>query len=332
MQKKIYKFAKVFIIVAMLIWMAVTSFGSFYTVSNLSSILMSAALLGIMACGMMFPLLVSGPDLSVSGGMAVGGMVAVKYITSHGGTPASFAAGLFLALLVGALIGAVMGAAIHYFNLPSFIVTLAMQYVLYGVAQIGLKSKIVCSSPDMFCKLGNGRLFGFPIPVYVFLAFVVLTVFLMHRTVFGRKSFMFGGNRKASVLCGIKGAPVAILVFAYSGMAAALAGVIMAAMNQQASATAGTGYDTNVLLACVLGGGSMGEGIGSAGGAVYGAIFVALLNNCLRIASVPSLYQEMIVGVLIIAAMAFENYFKAKASGMHWSRKKRKVEDTRDFA
>lgn len=332
MQKKLYGYAKVFIIVAMLIWMAVTSFGSFYSVSNFSSILMSASLLGIMACGMMFPLLVYGPDLSVSGGMAVGGMVAVWYITTHGSTVSSFFIGLFLALVTGALIGAVMGAAIHYFRLPSFIVTLAMQYVLYGVAQIGLKSKVVCSAPDIFCKLGNGRLFGFPIPVYIFFVFAALTVFLMHGTVFGRRSFMFGGNKKASVLCGIKGAPVGIMVFAYSGMAAALSGVIMAAMNQQASATAGAGYDTNVLLACVLGGGSMGEGIGSAGGAIYGALFVALLNNCLRIASIPSLYQEMIVGVLIIAAMAFENYFKAKASGMHWSRKKRKIEDTRDFA
>ena len=86
MQKKIYGYAKVFIIIAMLVLMAVTSFQSFYTISNFSSILMSAALLGIMACGMMFPLLVSGPDLSISGGMAVGGMIAVRYIVAHGGT------------------------------------------------------------------------------------------------------------------------------------------------------------------------------------------------------------------------------------------------------
>lgn len=332
MQKKIYGYAKVFIIIAMLVLMAVTSFQSFYTISNFSSILMSAALLGIMACGMMFPLLVSGPDLSISGGMAVGGMIAVRYIVAHGGTVSSFWIGLLLAMVTGGLTGAVMGAAIHYFRLPSFIVTLAMQYILFGIAQIGLASKVVCSSPDIFCALGNGRFLGFPIPVYVFLAFTAVSFFLMHQTVFGRKSYMFGGNRKASVLCGIKGAPVEILVFAFSGAAAALSGVILAAMNQQASATAGAGYDTDVLLACVLGGGSMGEEIGSIGGAVYGAIFVALLNNCLRIAGIPSLYQEMIVGVLIIAAMAFENYFKAKASGMHWSRKKKKVEDTRDFA
>lgn len=332
MQKKIYSYAKVFIIIAMLVLMAITSFGSFYTLSNFSSILMSAALLGIMACGMMFPLLVSGPDLSISGGMAVGGMIAVQYIVANGGTVESFWIGLLLAMLVGGLLGAIMGAAIHYFKLPSFIVTLAMQYILFGVAQIGLGSQVVCSEPELFRQLGNGRLWGFPIPVYVFLGFIAVSFFLMHKTVFGRKSYMFGGNRKASELCGIKGAPVEILVFAISGIAAALAGVILAAMNQKASATAGTGYDTDVLLACVLGGGSMGMGIGSIGGAVYGAIFVSLLNNCLRIAAVPSLYQEMIVGVLIIAAMAFENYFKAKASGMHWSRKKKVVEDTRDFA
>lgn len=331
MQKKIYSYAKVFIIIAMLVLMAITSFGSFYTVSNFSSILMSASLLGIMACGMMFPLLASGPDLSISGGMAVGGMIAVKYIAGHGGTAESFWIGLILAMLAGGLIGAAMGALIHYFKLPSFIVTLAMQYVLYGIAQIGLQSKVVCSSPDIFCSLGNGRLFGFPIPVYVFLGIALITFFLMHKTVFGRKCFMFGGNKKATGICGIQGAPIVILVFAVSGVAAALGGVIMAAMNQQASATAGAGYDTDVLLACVLGGGSMGEGIGSAGGAVYGALFVALLNNCLRIGGVPSLYQEMIVGVLIIAAMGFENYFKAKASGMHWSRKKKNIEDTRDF-
>lgn len=333
MQKKIYSYAKVFIIVAMLVLMGIISFRSFYSVSNLSSILMSAALLGIMACGMTFPLLVSGPDLSISGGMAVGGMIAVKYIVSHGNTAGSFWMGLFIALLVGAVIGAVQGALIHSFKLPSFIVTLAMQYVLFGIAQIGLASKVTCTAPAIFCNLGNGRRFGFPVPVYIFLAVVAVSAVLMHKTVFGRKAYSYGGNKKASTLCGINGLWIEMIVFAISGMAAALAGVILSAMNQQASATAGAGYDTNVLLACVLGGVSMGEGIGSIGGAVYGAIFVALLNNCLRIASIPSLYQEMIVGVLIIAAMGFENYFKAIGSGMHWSRKKnKKPEDTRDFA
>ena len=69
----------------------------------------------------------------------------------------------------------------------------------------------------------------------------------------------------------------------------------------------------------------MGEGIGSIGGAIYGAIFVSLLNNCLRMAGVPSLYQTMIVGILIIASMGAESYFKAKASGMHWNKQKNKV-------
>ena len=332
MQKKVYSYAKVFIIVAMLVLMAIVAFKSFYSVSNISSILMSAALLGIMACGMTFPLLVSGPDLSISGGMAVGGMIAVKYIVNHGNTSGSFWIGLLIALLVGAVLGALQGALIHAFKLPSFIITLAMQYILFGVAQIGLASKVPCTSPQIFCDLGNGRLFGFPIPVYIFIVFVLISFLIMHRTVFGRKTFSYGGNRKASVLCGIQGVWIEITVFALSGIAAALSGVILSAMNQQASATAGAGYDTDVLLACVLGGVSMGEGIGSIGGAIYGSIFVALLNNCLRIASIPSLYQEMIVGVLIIAAMAFENYFKAIASGMHWSKKKnKKAVDTRDF-
>lgn len=323
--QKIYKYSKAFIILVILILMACFASKSFYTLSNLSSILMSASLYGIMACGMMFPLLVSGPDLSMSGMMAVGGMIVVKHIMAHGNTTASFFVGCLLAIIICGAIGAVMGAVIHAFNLPSFIISLAMQYVLYGVAQIGLASKVVCTAPKIFCQLGNGRFLGFPIQIYLFFIIALLAFFLMHRTTYGRKCYMVGGNRKASILCGINVAPVEIVAFMLCAVAAGIAGVILAAMNQQASATAGTLYETDVLLACVLGGASMGEGIGSIGGAIYGAIFVSLLNNCLRMAGVPSLYQTMIVGILIIASMGAESYFKAKASGMHWNKQKNKV-------
>ncbi len=331
-KRKIYNYSKVFIVVALLILMAITNFKSFFTVSNLSSILMSVSLYGIMACGMMFPMLVSGPDLSISGTAAVGAMVAVKYIVANGYTVGSFFTGFLLAMLVGAGIGIVLGALIHFFDVPSFLTTLAAQYVLFGIAQIGLVSRVICTAPDIFCALGNGRFLGFPIQVYVFLAIVLIAAFLMHGTVFGRKCYMIGGNRKSAYLCGINAGPVVIGAFGLSGLLAAVAGVILAAMNQQASASAGSGYETNVLLSCVLGGASMGEGIGSIGGAVYGAIFVGLINNCMRMMGVPSLYQTSIVGLLIIAAMGFESYFKQIANGMHWSKKKsQKGVDTREI-
>ncbi len=332
MQKNIYKYAKAFILLAILVLMAATSFKSFYTISNLSSILMSASLYGIMACGMMFPMLVSGPDLSISGTMAVGAMVCVKYIVAHGNTSDSFFIGFLLAIAVGCLIGAAMGAIISLFGIPAFLTSLSVQYVLFGVAQIGLKSRIVCTTPAVFCAIGNGRILGFPVQVYIFVAIAILTYFIMHHTVFGRKCFMVGGNRRTAKLCGIRAVPVEIFAFSISGGAAAIAGVLLAAMNQQASASAGMLYETDVLLGCVLGGASMGEGIGSIAGAVYGSIFVALLNNCMRMAGVPSLYQTMIVGALIIVAMGFEGYFKAKASGMHWDKRKtKKVSDTREL-
>ena len=330
----IYKYSKVFFIAALLIIMAFVAGKSFFTFANLTSVLQSASLYGIMACGMMFPLLLSGPDLSISGGMAVGGMVAVKYMVAHGQTTQSFIVGIILALLVGACIGAILGSVCHFFKVPSFLISLSLQYILYGIAQIGLESRVICMEPEIFTKMGNGRFLNMPVQVFIFIIVAAVTWFLMHHTVYGRKCYMIGGNKKASTLCGIKSGAVEIGAFAISGLMAAFAGVILAAMNQQANSTAGRGYETQVLLGCVLGGGNMGIGIGSIPGAIYGAVFVALLNNCMRMGGVKSEYQTMIVGALIIASMAIEGYFRKKATGMHWNRKKTKgaVVDTRDFA
>lgn len=318
----VWKYSKIIVLLFIVIILSVFCPGTFLTMSNVSSILMAIAIFGVMACGMMFPSIISGPDLSVSGTAAVGSMVLVKTIISSENPVDGFYTGVLLAMLIGISIGLIIGSFTYFLNAPSFLISLSAQYILFAIAQLGTGNKvIICDKPDIYRAVGNGRFLGFPIQVYIFLIIALITYLVLHHTVYGRKVFLVGGNSKASKLTGTSNGAMIISTFAISGLTASVGGMMLSAMNQQATSATGSGYDVQVMLSVIIGGASFGEGIGSIPGALYGALFVGLLNNGMRLLGVSSIYQELIVGALIIAAVAFETYFINKASGLHFSKK-----------
>jgi ribose/xylose/arabinose/galactoside ABC-type transport system permease subunit len=290
---------------------------TFFTGNNFASILLNVSLFGIMTAGMIFPALVSGPDLAVGGQVAIGSAIVVKVIAAHDYSAGGVIVGVLLVILVGIVIGLIHGTIVYYFKQPSFLITLATQYILFGLTQLITDGKILsCTKPELFTWLGSGRIFGIAVPVYALLLIAVITLFLLNYTVYGRKVYAVGGNQKAAALCGISNSKIVISAFVICSIYACLSGVLLASINQQATPVAGSGYEFEVLLSIVIGGIVMGGGVGSLPGALYGAIFVGLLNNSMRLLGVPSMFQTLIKGILIIVVVAIDVYAINKSSGL----------------
>ena len=324
----LFQYNRLIFMGVVIVVMTIVRGSMFFSASNFSNILYSAAIYGVMSCGMLFAALISGPDLSVGGMASVASMIVVMSMVRGNFSISSMLIGMLLAVCVGVIGGALAGAISDFLNVPSFLITLAFQYVLFGLSELGLQSKIWAATGNkVFNFIGTGRIFVFPVPVYIFLIVALLIWFVAEKTVFGRMVYAVGSNPRSSNLVGIPVRLIMISSFAISGLTAALGGVILAAQTQQGTPTAGTGYDSDVLLCVVIGGADFGHGIGSAFGCAYGAIFVALMTNGLRLLGVSSYGQTVIKGLIIMAVVAFERYSADKISGldMRSARRKRKA-------
>lgn len=157
---------------------------------------------------------------------------------------------------------------------------------------------------------------GVPFSVYILAMVALVSYYLLNRTTFGRQVYAVGGNKEASDLSGVSSKRTTIAAYAISGFTAALAGIVLASMNQQAIAKAAQGYENDVLTAIVVGGTSLMGGEGSLQGAIFGALLVGMINNGLRLLGVPSTYHSVVKGIVIIIAVAVDAYGRYKNSGL----------------
>ncbi len=289
----------------------------FPTWSNFKSILLAISIYGIMVCGTIFPILLGGIDLSVGATAALSGGCTVLIIVNNNYSPLSVLIGIIIGLCSGIIVGLIHGLIVTNFDVPPFLITLATMNIIYGVTQLLTNSKVIgCLKPQGFTFIGGGRLLGVPFPIFILLIMAVISYFILNKTVLGRRVYCVGGNPVASQLSGISSKKISIMSYVFSGFTAAVAGIVLASMNQQAIAKAAQGYENDVLTAIVVGGTSLMGGEGSIQGAVFGALLVGLLNNGLRLMGVPSIYHTLVKGVVIIAAVAFDIYTRNKNSGL----------------
>lgn len=311
------KYQRLVMLLAVILIMTVLQPGVFLTMGNFKSILLAISIYGIMVCGTIFPILLGGIDLSVGAIAATSGacvvLTTIKFEYSSGGV----VLGIFLGVGVGLVIGLIHGLIVAYFQVPAFLVTLATQNIIYGVAQLLTNTKVIsCMKPELFTAIGGGRLLGVPIPVYFLLLLLLVSYVLLNKTVFGRKVYAVGGNGEAADLSGISSKQIRCICYALSGVTAAAAGIILASMNQQAIAKAAQGYENDVLTAIVVGGTSLMGGEGTIQGAAWGALLVGIINNGLRLMGVPATYHSVVKCVIIVAAVAIDAYGRHKKSGL----------------
>lgn len=313
---------KPLILVVVMLILTILQPRAFPTLNNFKSILLAISIYGIMVCGAIFPILLGGIDLSVGAVAALSGACSVLTIIHFDYSISGVVLGIILGLSSGIIVGLLHGLIVSNFNVPPFLITLASMNIVYGVTQLLTNNMVIsCLKPVGFTFIGSGKWLEIPFPIYILILMGIISYFILDKTVLGRKVYSVGGNPVASNLSGISASKITITSYIFSGFAAALAGIVLASMNQQAIAKAAQGYESDVLTAIVVGGASLMGGEGSIQGALFGALLVGLLNNGLRLMGVPAIYHSVIKGIVIIAAVAFDIKSKNRNNGLTRNKK-----------
>ena len=279
--------------------------GRFMTVNNLSIVMQQASINIVLAAGMTFVILTGGIDLSVGSILATAAMVAV--IVSL--VPDQGMLGIPAAIAVGLAFGVANGCLIAFMKLPPFIVTLGSLTAVRGVARL-LGQDTTVFNPDLpFEAIGNGTIFGVPWLAIIALVTIVISWFVLRRTVLGTWIYAVGGNPEAARLAGIKVPFVLLFVYGLSGLFAGVGGVMTAARLYAANGLQlGQSYELDAIAAVILGGTSFVGGVGSIWGTLIGALIIAVLSNGLILVGVSDIWQYIIKGLVIIGAVGLDRY------------------------
>ncbi|MGI5927671.1 MAG: ABC transporter permease [Thermacetogeniaceae bacterium] len=280
-----------------------TNSPAFLTNANIINVLRQVSINTVISCGMTYVILLGGIDLSVGSMLGVSGCLCVWMAVN--GIPIGLA--MIGGIAASSIFGLANGVIISKAKLPPFIVTLAMMEIGRGTSYIFTGGKPTRYDMPFFDSIGNGYVQFIPIPVIIMIVIVVTTSIILSRTKFGRHIYGVGGSREAARFSGIKIDSIEIRVYTICGLLAGIAGIIMASRLVGAQPTAGNGYELDAIAAVVLGGTSMTGGVGTVGGTVIGALIIGILNNGLNLLQVPSYWQKVFKGLIIIVAVYIDS-------------------------
>lgn len=294
-----------FVLIATVIYLSLAS-PHFLTWNNIRNILDQSALLVIMGVGMTFVICTAGIDLSVG---AVVGLSGVCMATAmHSGVSVEIA--ILLGLIIGVLVGLVNGLIISAFNINPFIVTLGMMSVTRGIALIITGGIPIYGFGEAFSWLGKsftwwgtGHIGPVNPPMLLALGSAILGAVVLNYTKLGSYTLALGGNEEALRRSGVSTKKYKVIIYGICGFTAALAGLVVTARLNTAEPLAGYMYELDAIAAVVLGGTDMKGGRGSISGTVIACLLLGVLRNGLTILSIPSYYQQLAIGLIILIAV-----------------------------
>ncbi len=278
---------------------------NFLTYRNLMSVLKQTTFTALLSTGMLLCLITAGIDLSV-GANATFCACVVGMMVKNGTTNVPLL--LIVALVAGTAIGLINGLLLTKLHLPHpFVSTLGMKNFLWGAALLVTGSQMISGFPKGVMWLGSATVGGFPISFIVVIVIYVIMHILLTRTSLGRSIYCAGGNMEATRLSGINSANVLTFCYALSGFMAALAGIVSIGRSGICNgANAIQPYDTDAIASCVIGGASFMGGKGTMIGTMIGALVIATLRNGFTLLSIDSAVQNMVLGLVIIAAVLLD--------------------------
>lgn len=277
---------------------------NFIRPANLLNLLRQVSINALISFGMTFVIITGGIDLSVGSVLAFSSALTAGIIASGVNPVLAILAGL----TIGAILGLVNGIIITKGNVAPFIGTLATMAIYRGLTLVYTNGNPITSFGGGFAFqfIGRGYLFGIPFPVIIMGVVFLVLYLLLHKMIFGRKTFAVGGNETASYIAGIKNDRMKLAIYSLSGMMSALAGLILTSRLNSAQPTAGTAYELDAIAAVVIGGTSLAGGKGRIAGTLVGALIIGTLNNGLNILGVSSFYQQVVRGTVIIIAVLLD--------------------------
>jgi putative xylitol transport system permease protein len=274
----------------------------FFHIKNLINIVRQVSINGILAIGQTFVILLAGIDLSVGSGVGLAGVIAADM---HKYSPVLV---FVVPLLVGSFAGFVNGAVITRFNVPPFVITLGMMTVLRGFTFLFTNGQSIYNLPNWFKQLGQGDIWGFPVPVLVFIVMIFVGYVILNHTRFGRYVYAIGGNEEGARLSGVRTKSIILWSYVFCGFCTALAGVVLSARLNAGEPVAGVGYELDSIAAVVIGGTSLAGGRGTIIGTVIGALVIGVINNGLNLLNVHSYWQMVAKGAIIVLAVIVDQY------------------------
>ncbi|WP_230398072.1 ABC transporter permease [Novisyntrophococcus fermenticellae] len=282
---------------------------NFLTLDNFLNLLQQASIPGIVAIAMTLVVLLGGIDLSVGSVLAFSGMVSSMVALQFSDGVMGILLSCLAALAVGSIMGFITGTLISRYKLPDFIASLAMMEIARGAALLTTSGNPVFGLGDKFHQIGGGFLFDKL--AYTAILWIILTVIfslILKYTVFGRSLFAIGGNREAAMLSGIKTKRNYTLTFVLSGLLSGFAGILTASWMSTGQPTAGNGYELDAIAASVIGGASLSGGKGSILGTFGGVFLLQVITNIFNLIGLPSYYQRIAKGIIIILALLLNNF------------------------
>ncbi|MGV8986044.1 MAG: ABC transporter permease [Cypionkella sp.] len=279
---------------------------TFFTVRNFLNILDQITVLGILAVGMTFVILIGGIDLAVGSVLALAMMV-MGYLNVTLGLPMGVA--IAGGLLAAAVNGIIAGIVITEFKVPAFIATLAMMSIARGLANMVTNGSQIIGFPAWF-NMGAITRYGGFLTMTVAVMLVVFAVAILYQRLRsgGRELYAIGGNPEVARLAGINVKLRTIAVYMMSSVLAGLGGVMLAARLDSVQPSSGVSYELDAIAAVVIGGTSLSGGTGGVGGTLIGVLIIGVLRNGLNLLSVSPFVQAVVIGLVILLAVAAETF------------------------
>lgn len=285
---------------------------AFLTAENIFGFLKSYAMIGIMAVGTLFVLILGGtPDVSFTAIAQVAEYAVVAITLAWGG---NIYVAFLLAIAVGMLLGLINGLLVHYLRVPTVIITIATFNIYFGLMYVITQGKLINDIPQFYKDFGNvllfpaqsstGGTYGLSLMPLLWLACLLLGWFILRKTRLGRGIFALGGNEIAAQRVGIRVMFTRLFVFGFVGFLSGIAAIVHVAIVQSVVPNIIVGKELDVIAAVVVGGASVFGGRGTIIGAFLGCLLFAILNNGLTLMSISSYWYNIAIGVVIITAIS----------------------------
>jgi len=294
----------------------------FLSLANARNVGEAVSALGVVSIPLALLVVCGAVDLSVGSIASFAGIIGAMTMVETGSTLAGVAAGL----AVGLVAGVINGLLVSYLRLNSIVVTLGALSVWGGLALYVTGGRTVAGLPDSFIDLGLFRFAGIPLEIFILIAAIIYGVLVLERLPYGRRLRAVGGNRRAAFLMGVPVERVQFLMFVQVGVASALAGLMLSSKLAAATPITGQGLEINALTVVLLGGVAFAGGIGRISGVVAGLFFVGVLRNGLVVTDTSQFLQQVLIGMILIAAVAIDDTFRQSLFGASESGRRKQFE------